>query len=98
MQSTIWWNRNQLFIDLTCSLGFSRSHWDQKSFGSQWYSLLHADECQQHETLSDISMHLYHSSHDVLYLGCEKLLFWIHVNFLLLSCPMKNLRCPHAFL
>ncbi|UYV74750.1 K02A2.6-like, partial [Cordylochernes scorpioides] len=32
----------------------------------------------------------------VLYLGCVKLLFWVHVNFLLLLCPMKSLRCLHA--
>ncbi|UYV74315.1 hypothetical protein LAZ67_11002994 [Cordylochernes scorpioides] len=34
------------------------------------------------EAASDVSMHLYHSSRNVLYLGCVKLLFWVHVNFL----------------
>ncbi|UYV66276.1 hypothetical protein LAZ67_4001182 [Cordylochernes scorpioides] len=43
-------------------------------------------------------MHLYHSSRNVLYLGCVKLLVWVHVNFLLLSCPIKSLRCLHASL
>ncbi|UYV72483.1 hypothetical protein LAZ67_9003328 [Cordylochernes scorpioides] len=45
----------------------------------------------------DVSIHLYHSSSNVLYLGCVK--FWVHGNFLLLlSCPMKNLRCLHTSL
>ncbi|UYV60713.1 hypothetical protein LAZ67_1002006 [Cordylochernes scorpioides] len=49
-------------------------------------------------TILDVSIHLYHSSHNVLYLGCVKLLFWVHVQFLLLSCPMKSLRCLHTSL
>ncbi|UYV80393.1 PLGRKT [Cordylochernes scorpioides] len=35
----------------------------------------------------------------VLYLECVKLFFWVYVNFLLLlSYPMKSLRCLHASL
>ncbi|UYV80392.1 PLGRKT [Cordylochernes scorpioides] len=34
----------------------------------------------------------------VLYLECVKLFFWVHFNFLLLSCPMKSLRCLHTSL
>ncbi|UYV65074.1 hypothetical protein LAZ67_3003049 [Cordylochernes scorpioides] len=45
---------------------------------------------------SDVSIHLYHSN--VLYLGCVKLLFWVHVNFLVLWCPMKSLKCLHKSL
>ncbi|UYV60710.1 hypothetical protein LAZ67_1002001 [Cordylochernes scorpioides] len=41
------------------------------------------------EIASDVSMHLYHRSSNVLYLGCVKLL---------LLCPMKSLRCLHVSL
>ncbi|UYV69996.1 hypothetical protein LAZ67_7001423 [Cordylochernes scorpioides] len=40
--------------------------------------------------LSAISMHLYHSSSNVHYLGCVKLLLWVYVNFLQ-GCGYENM-------
>ncbi|UYV66104.1 hypothetical protein LAZ67_4000279 [Cordylochernes scorpioides] len=41
--------------------------------------------CNAIKRASDVSTHFYHRSRNVLYLGCVKLLFWVFVNFLMLS-------------